>query len=278
MKYKLLILTSILFGQLASAQDYCPGGAESARDWLARARLGEHRDEVVGFNAELLRFQDCLKALNKKPEDFGSSEKEMLEIARAGYESAARSWLRLARANASKREVDGTRFAPREIHEFLKYAKLSEKSIRHFGTTGLELNKLRQRGREASAEDWLKTLREAALKHTVMGSGNLILGEMDQFLKAVKKSKKPLGHYGVEVKDLRNLELTGYESEAKTYLEVARQNAGRRSVRGDVEYFREMATKSGKPLTAFKTSEEELKKLEEASVAPPPQKKKPTKK
>ena len=120
-----------------------------AKYWLKFAREGKN-DDVLDY---IQWAREYLVKAGIKPEEIGTSEKELIELEKKGYKYKAKYWLDRTREFSKKEDVeDKIRF----LRDYLAKAELKLEDI---GTSEEELESLKKEGYGVEAEYCLKTAR-----------------------------------------------------------------------------------------------------------------------
>lgn len=133
-------------------------------------------------------------------------------------------------------------------------------SLSDVGLTEARLMELTQRGHEASARYWLQSARRNA-----EGDGLNARRWLELFQQDRERSEKPLSHFGVSERELRNIEKTANTAAARYWLAGARESIERNngpSFAQNLAAFRQYQRESGEPLATFGIDEAGLLALE----------------
>lgn len=164
-----------------------------AKYWLKSARERKN-DSVLSY---VQWIKECLIKAGVKPEEVGTSEKELIELQKKGHKCKAEYWLNSARKSSEKRDVE-------DIVKYLRgdliKAGLGLESI---GTSEKELEKLKKEGYKAQAEYSLRTAREKYAKKEEL---NFIHSWTKLVREYIEKAEISLEDIETSKEELRRLE------------------------------------------------------------------------
>jgi DNA-binding transcriptional regulator YhcF (GntR family) len=216
-----------------------------ARLWLelAMGRAGNSQ-----IDAEILHVKEYASEAGVTLKKVGTTNKEIQKLQKQGYESQARSSLKLARERAVHQDVTSELQC---LREFLSKAVIMLEKV---GTSEKEIQELLMQGYESQTRLWLETARERA-------DVKEVTSEMQSLREFRSKAGITLEKVGTSEKGIQEILLQGYKSEARFWLNRAKEKAHYSNVESEIKHIREYIKLAEGSLEAIGASEKTLQEL-----------------